>query len=40
MGIADGTTDVMRMLVVRQAFGEEFWSKAVRPKREPAKRAK
>lgn len=27
--IADGTTDVMRMEVVRQAFGEEFWEMAV-----------
>lgn len=33
--IADGTTDVMRMLVVRQIFGEEFWQMAVQKKREP-----
>ena len=29
--IADGTTDVMRMDVVRQEFGEEFWRMAVQP---------
>jgi alkylation response protein AidB-like acyl-CoA dehydrogenase len=29
--IADGTTDVMRMEVVRQIFGEEFWKMAVQP---------
>ncbi|WP_197529487.1 acyl-CoA dehydrogenase family protein [Botrimarina mediterranea] len=27
--IADGTTDVMRMDVVRQAYGEEFWEMAI-----------
>ncbi len=27
--IADGTTDVMRMEVVRRLFGEEFWEMAV-----------
>lgn len=30
--IADGTTDVMRMEVVRQTFGPEFWEMAVEPK--------
>lgn len=30
--IADGTTDVMRMDVVRKAFGDEFWYMAVQPK--------
>ncbi len=35
--IADGTTDVMRMLVVRQTYGEDFWHMAVQPKREPVK---
>ncbi len=30
--IADGTTDVMRMEVVRQTFGEEFWEMAVEVK--------
>ncbi len=30
--IADGTTDVMRMEVVRQTYGEEFWDMAIRPK--------
>lgn len=29
--IADGTTDVMRMEVVRQTFGEEFWKMAIQP---------
>lgn len=29
--IADGTTDVMRMDVVRQAYGDKFWDMAVRP---------
>jgi alkylation response protein AidB-like acyl-CoA dehydrogenase len=29
--IADGTTDVMRMEVVRRMFGEEFWKMAVKP---------
>jgi alkylation response protein AidB-like acyl-CoA dehydrogenase len=29
--IADGTTDVMRMEVVRQTYGEEFWEMAIRP---------
>lgn len=33
--IADGTTDVMRMEVVRHAFGREFWEMAVQ-RREPA----
>ena len=28
--IADGTTDVMRMEVVRSAFGAEFWTMAIR----------
>lgn len=28
--IADGTTDVMRMEVVRRTFGEEFWEMAVK----------
>lgn len=28
--IADGTTDVMRMEVVRQTFGNEFWDMAIR----------
>jgi len=28
--IADGTTDVMRMEVVRQAFGREFWDMAIK----------
>jgi alkylation response protein AidB-like acyl-CoA dehydrogenase len=31
--IADGTTDVMRMEVVRQTFGEEFWEMAIQPKK-------
>ncbi|MBO0696960.1 MAG: acyl-CoA/acyl-ACP dehydrogenase [Zavarzinella sp.] len=31
--IADGTTDVMRMEVVRQTFGEEFWDMAAGPKK-------
>jgi alkylation response protein AidB-like acyl-CoA dehydrogenase len=31
--IADGTTDVMRMDVVRQHFGREFWEMAVQPKK-------
>ncbi len=30
--IADGTTDVMRMEVVRQHYGEEFWEMAIEPK--------
>lgn len=30
--IADGTTDVMRMEVVRHTFGEEFWDMAVETK--------
>lgn len=30
--IADGTTDVMRMEVVRQTFGEEFWEMAIEAK--------
>jgi alkylation response protein AidB-like acyl-CoA dehydrogenase len=30
--IADGTTDVMRMEVVRKTFGEQFWEMAVQPK--------
>lgn len=30
--IADGTTDVMRMDVVRQTFGDEFWEMAVEKK--------
>jgi len=30
--IADGTTDVMRMEVVRQTFGEDFWEMAVKIK--------
>lgn len=30
--IADGTTDVMRMEVVRQTFGPEFWEMAIEPK--------
>ena len=29
--IADGTTGVMRMDVVRRGFGEEFWEMAVQP---------
>lgn len=29
--IADGTTDVMRMEVVRQTFGEEFWKMSIQP---------
>jgi alkylation response protein AidB-like acyl-CoA dehydrogenase len=33
--IADGTTDVLRMLVVRQIFGDEFWHMAVQPRRGP-----
>lgn len=28
--IADGTTDVMRMQVVRELFGEEYWDMAIR----------
>lgn len=28
--IADGTTDVMRMEVVRQTFGEEFWEMSIK----------
>ncbi len=28
--IADGTTDVMRMEVVRSVFGSEFWTMAIR----------
>lgn len=36
--IADGTTDVMRMEVVRQTFGEEFWEMAIEPKGPPEKR--
>ncbi len=28
--IADGTTDVMRMEVVRSAYGSEFWTMAIR----------
>ncbi|MFO0847134.1 MAG: acyl-CoA dehydrogenase family protein [Gemmataceae bacterium] len=35
--IADGTTDVMRMLVVRKVYGEDYWNMAVQPKREPVK---
>lgn len=35
--IADGTTDVMRMEVVRQTFGEEFWEMAVQPRQERGK---
>lgn len=31
--IADGTTDVMRMEVVRQTFGEVFWDMAIQPKK-------
>lgn len=31
--IADGTTDVMRMDVVRQAYGDEFWDMAVKPQK-------
>jgi len=31
--IADGTTDVMRMDVVRQHYGPEFWEMAVQPKK-------
>ncbi|MEN1681388.1 MAG: acyl-CoA dehydrogenase family protein [Planctomycetota bacterium] len=31
--IADGTTDVMRMDVVRQAYGDEFWNMAVKPQK-------
>ncbi|MDE2507446.1 MAG: acyl-CoA/acyl-ACP dehydrogenase, partial [Planctomycetota bacterium] len=31
--IADGTTDVMRMEVVRQTFGDEFWEMAITPKK-------
>jgi len=27
--IADGTTDVMRMLVVRSAYGHDLWQMAV-----------
>jgi alkylation response protein AidB-like acyl-CoA dehydrogenase len=38
--IADGTTDVMRMLVVRQTFGDDYWYMAVQPKRETPKPAK
>lgn len=30
--IADGTTDVMRMDVVRRTYGEEFWRMAVEPR--------
>jgi alkylation response protein AidB-like acyl-CoA dehydrogenase len=30
--IADGTTDVMRMEVVRQAYGKEFWEMAIEAK--------
>lgn len=30
--IADGTTDVMRMEVVRQIYGEEFWKMAIEGK--------
>ncbi|MFO0851845.1 MAG: acyl-CoA dehydrogenase family protein [Gemmataceae bacterium] len=35
--IADGTTDVMRMEVVRQTFGEEFWEMAVDGRKQPNK---
>lgn len=35
--IADGTTDVMRMMVVRKVYGEAFWEMAVQPKREAVK---
>lgn len=28
--IADGTTDVMRMEIVRQTFGREFWDMAIK----------
>lgn len=35
--IADGTTDVMRMMVVRKVYGEEFWEMGVQPKREAVK---
>lgn len=31
--IADGTTDVMRMEVVRQTYGEEYWDMAIQPKK-------
>jgi alkylation response protein AidB-like acyl-CoA dehydrogenase len=31
--IADGTTDVMRMDVVRRTYGEEFWEMAVEEKK-------
>lgn len=31
--IADGTTDVMRMEVVRQTYGEEYWDMAIRSKK-------
>lgn len=31
--IADGTTDVMRMEVVRHTFGEEFWKTAIEGKK-------
>ena len=35
--IADGTTDVMRMEVVRHSFGAEFWEMAIKPKVAPAR---
>lgn len=31
--IADGTTDVMRMEVVRNTYGKEFWEMAIEPKK-------
>ncbi|WP_197171625.1 acyl-CoA dehydrogenase family protein [Novipirellula aureliae] len=34
--IADGTTDVMRMTVVRERYGYEFWKMAVRSYRDDA----
>jgi alkylation response protein AidB-like acyl-CoA dehydrogenase len=34
--IADGTTDVMRMDVVRWRFGAEFWEMAIQPKGQPS----
>jgi hypothetical protein len=27
--IADGTTDVMRMEVVRKVYGDQFWNMAI-----------
>lgn len=33
--IADGTTDVMRMLVVRKTYGEWYWEAAVEQRKQP-----